>query len=101
LIGALNNLAWLRATLADDTLRNGPEAVECAERACKLTGFKEPIFLGTLAAAYAEAGRFKEAVTTAEQARDLANASNLKEVVRRNELLLELYRSGKPFRDTK
>jgi len=51
----LNNLAWLLATCSDDTLRDGKEAVECAERACKLTMNKQTGYIGTLAAAYAEA----------------------------------------------
>ena len=50
----LNNLAWLLATCSDDTVRNGPEAVSCAERACRLTAFRETAMVGTLAAAYAE-----------------------------------------------
>ena len=68
LIGALNNLAWELATSPDDKLRNGAEAVSLAERACELTHYREPEFVGTLAAAYAEAGDFPEAVTTAENA---------------------------------
>jgi len=101
LIGALNNLAWLRATLTNDALRNGAEAVDLGERACKLTDFKQPIFLGTLAAAYAEAGQFKEATSTAEKARDLAHAAEMEELARKNEQLLELYRAGKPFHEAK
>jgi len=58
-VEALNNLAWLLATSADDSLRNGAEAVRAAERACRITGYKEVVPLGTLAAAYAEAGRFQ------------------------------------------
>ena len=58
LAGALNNLAWVLATCPDDQLRNGAEAVRLAERACELTHYREPLFIGTLAAAYAEAGRF-------------------------------------------
>ena len=54
LAGALNNLAWVLAASPDDELRNGAEAVRLAERACELTHYGEPLFLGTLAAAYAE-----------------------------------------------
>ena len=74
LAGALNNLAWVLAASPDDELRNGAEAVRLAERACELTHYGEPLFIGTLAAAYAEAGRFPEAVTTAEKAEQLATA---------------------------
>jgi tetratricopeptide (TPR) repeat protein len=96
---ALNNLAWLLAANPDAAIRNGPEAVSLAERACKLTEEKEPLFLGTKAAAYAEAGRFAEAIAAAEKARDLATAAGLKEVAEKNRELLELYRSGKAYHE--
>ena len=57
MIEALNNLAWILAANPSDALRNGAEAVRLAERACELTQRREPVLLGTLAAAYAEAGR--------------------------------------------
>ena len=57
---ALNNLAWILAANADPGVRNGPEAVELAEHACRLAEYKQPLMVGTLAAAYAEAGRFAE-----------------------------------------
>ena len=99
LAGALNNLAWNLATSPDDELRNGAEAVRLAERACELTHYGEPLFLGTLAAAYAEAGRFPEAVTTAEKAERLATAAGLTAVAAKNRQLLELYRAGKPYHE--
>jgi tetratricopeptide (TPR) repeat protein len=99
MVEALNNLAWILAAHPSDELRNGAEAVRLAERACELSGRREPMLLGTLAAAYAEAGRFGEAVKTAEQARDLAAAAGLKDVAAKNSELLKLYRAGKPCRD--
>ena len=97
---ALNNLAWILAANADPRIRNGPEAVALAEKACNLTEFKQPVVLGTLAAAYAEAGRFPEAVATAEKAASLAQQANENEVAARNRQLQELYRGGKPARET-
>jgi Flp pilus assembly protein TadD len=97
---ALNNLAWLLAANPDSQVRNGREAVAMAERACKLTEYKQPLMVGTLAAAYAEAGRFAEAVATAEQAKRLAEQANQMELAARNGALLELYRAGQPARDT-
>src|SRR4029077_4506824 len=79
MVEALNNLAWLLAANHDAAVRNGAEAVNLAERACKLSDYKTPVLVGTLAAAYAEAGRFGDAVTTAEKARDLALAAGQKE----------------------
>jgi tetratricopeptide (TPR) repeat protein len=96
---ALNNLAWLLATNPDPQVRNGKEAVELAERACRVTGSNQPVFIGTLAAAYAEVGRFNEAIATAATAKALAVAAGEKDVAARNEELLELYRAGKPCRD--
>ena len=56
--------------------------------------------MGTLAAAYAEVGRFADAAGMAERARDKARMDRQETVAKKNEELLELYRSGKPFRDT-
>jgi Flp pilus assembly protein TadD len=99
LAGALNNLAWVLAASPDDQLRNGAEAVRLAERACELTHYGEPLFIGTLAAAYAECGRFPEAVTTAEKAEKLATDAGLTAVAAKNQQLLELYRAGKPYHE--
>ena len=92
---ALNNLAWLLATAADPHLRNGGEAVSLAEHACKLTEYKKAFFIGTLGAAYAEAGRFNDAVAAAQKAHDVALAQGQKEIAANNEHLLELFKSGR------
>jgi tetratricopeptide (TPR) repeat protein len=97
---SLNNLAWILAANRDATLRNGAEAVVLAERACKLTDYKEGLFVGTLADAYAEAGRFPEAVSAAEKARSLALAAGQKEIAQKNQELLELYRAGHAYHET-
>ncbi len=96
---AYNNLAWMLATHADPKIRNGNEAVALAERACRLTNNEQPFFLGTLAAAYAQAGRFSDAVSTAEKACALAEKRGLNDLVKRNQQLLELYRAGKPYHE--
>ena len=96
---ALNNLAWMLAASPDDDLRNGAEAVRLAERACELTHYGEPLFIGTLAAAYAEAGHYPEAVTTAEKAEQLATTAGFKKVAEKNRQLLELYRAAKPYHE--
>jgi Flp pilus assembly protein TadD len=95
---ALNNLAWLRATSPRDEFRDGTEAVRLAERACQLTQYQVPIYIGTLGAAYAEAGRFDEAAKTATQARDLARAVGQKELIGNNEELIKLFSARQPFR---
>jgi len=69
---AHNNLAWLRATCPDEKYRDGNAAVEAAKQACELSDWKNPDWLDSLAAAYAEAGEFEEAVKTQTSAIELA-----------------------------
>ncbi len=97
LVPALNNLAWILATDPGATNRNGAEAVQLAQRACALTGYQTPVLIGTLATAYAEAGRFKDAIETAHRAHDLALAARQPEVAEENRQLLELYQSGRAY----
>ena len=66
-VDALNNMAWGLAT-GPRMDGGGAEAVKLAEHCCELTGWRTPEYLDTLAAAYAETGRFAEAVATAEKA---------------------------------
>ena len=68
----LNRLAWLLATSPEDEVRNGARAVESAERAVSLTSRQDLMSLETLSAAYAEAGRFEDAVSTGREALALA-----------------------------
>ena len=92
----LNVLAWLLATTPDAQCRDGARAVECALRACKMTANAEWQVLDTLAAAYAEIGNFPEAIVNTEKALKLCPADEVKEV----EARLNLYREGKPYRET-
>lgn len=92
---AHNNLAWLRATCADEKYRDGKAAVEAAKKACELAGWKNPDWLDSLAAAYAEAGEFDEAVKTQTLAIDQAPEAQKADMQAR----LELYREKKPFRE--
>jgi tetratricopeptide (TPR) repeat protein len=94
---ALNNLAWILAADSDPALRNGPEAVSLAERACRITHDERSVFIGTLANAYAEAGRFDDALATAKKAHDVALAHNESHVAERNAQLLKLYKTHKAF----
>jgi protein O-mannosyl-transferase len=96
---ALNNLSWILATTPDPQIRDGVQAVLLAERACELTHNEQPIMLGTLAAAYAEAGRFSDAIETAKKAESLALSLGQWQLAEMNRKLIELYQSGKPFRD--
>jgi len=99
LLPALNNLAWIRATHPDTKLRDGEEAVELAERCCKLSNYKIGATLDTLAAAYAEAGRFPEAIATAKKAVEIVSAEGDAQMVADLNARLEMYQSAKPWRD--
>jgi tetratricopeptide (TPR) repeat protein len=92
------NLAWLRATCSEASLRNSAEAVKLAERADRLSGGKRPDVLDTLAAAYAAAGWFNEALTTARKALDLARQQNHRTLAEALQSRIKLYEAGKPYR---
>ena len=95
----LNQLAWVLATFPDASLRNGREAVELGERAVKVAPNPDPVLLDTLAAAYAESGRFPEAVQTAQHALDLAVQKNAVSLVEGLKGKIASYQSRSPFRD--
>jgi tetratricopeptide (TPR) repeat protein len=95
----LNNLAWIRATSPDPFQRDGAKALELAKEANQLSGGKDPVFVRTLAAAYAENGQFTEAIETAQRALPLAVAqdnSALASDLRNN---IDNFRRNIPVRD--
>jgi hypothetical protein len=94
---ALNNLACLLATVGDPSLRDGAEAVRLAERARELTDSQNTSVLSTLAAAYAENGRFDEAVATAEKACVLAKAQGETQLLEGNQRMIELYKRRQAY----
>jgi len=96
---AINNLAWIYATHPQQQYRNGPEAVRLALHICKATDFKQPAFLDTLSAAYAQDGRFNEAVKNAEKALELAISSGKYDMAENIRNRLELYRVKEPYRE--
>ena len=95
-VTALNMLAWILAT-GEGAVSGDSEAVELAEKACRLTGRKEPLILDTLAAAYARGGRFSEAASTAQEAIELANQGGNEALAKTMQERLELYRQGKYY----
>jgi len=92
-----NSLAWVLATCPQALLRNGHQAVELAQRANQLTGGGSPVILCTLAAAYAETGRFPEAEATAQRALQLARAQSNTALANALESQIKLYQAGTPF----
>jgi len=95
---AWNNLGWLRATCPFASMRNGKEAVEAATKACVFSNWKNGQRIDTLAAAFAEAGDFQQAIKYQRQALGL-NGANEKER-KEMESRLELYEEQKPFHET-
>jgi tetratricopeptide (TPR) repeat protein len=96
---AQNNLAWVLATASQVSLRNGRQAVELAQQANQLAGGENPIILRTLAAAYAEAGRFSDAQRSAQKAMVLARAAGQSNLVEQLNGELKLYAAGLPFHE--
>jgi tetratricopeptide (TPR) repeat protein len=96
---ALRELAWILATHPEAQFRNGPEAVRLAEQACALSNHQQPRAVQSLAAAYAEAGQYEQAVREAQKARALAQSGGQSELAGEIGQQLELYRTGRPYRE--
>jgi tetratricopeptide (TPR) repeat protein len=94
----LDELAWLLATYPDSKLRDGPEALRLAERACSLTERRIPALLDTLGAAYAEAGDFPRAINVIEEALKRADSSGDSDAVTLSENILASLRENTPYR---
>ncbi len=100
--GDFQTLTWLARVLAADenpAVRNGAEAVSLAERAANLTSGEQPFVLDTLAMAYAEAGRFKDAQTTIQRALQVAAMASAEKTVPEMQQRLQLYQSDKAYRE--
>ena len=89
-----NAYGWSLATSPISAYRDGPAAIEYATRACELTSWKRSLVLDTLAAAYAEYGKFDEAVKWQTSALELDGKANDKDY----EARLAMYRRREPFR---
>jgi tetratricopeptide (TPR) repeat protein len=94
---AQNNLAWVLATAPQASLRNGRQAVELAQQANLVACGEDSTILRTLAAAYAEAGRYSDAQQSAQKAMSLAQATGQTDLVELLNGELKLYAAGLPF----
>jgi tetratricopeptide (TPR) repeat protein len=91
---AFQNKAWLLATCPEDKIRDGRQAVAAALKVCRLREWKEPSDLKALAAAYAEAGDFDNAVKWQRKVVQSVTGDAQKQEQR----ILGMYQAGKPFR---
>lgn len=98
--GLSNGLAWILATSPNESQRNGQEAVRLAEEACQKTQRRHHEFLDTLAAAYAELGRFDGAVKTVHEAIQLAAEAGDEQAAAAYQQRLSAYEKRQPYRDT-
>jgi tetratricopeptide (TPR) repeat protein len=94
-----NNLAWLLATASQSSLRNGARAVQLAAQASQATGGGNPLVLRTLAAAYAQAGQFPNAIQTAQKALQLAQAQSNTALSVMLPREINLYHAGRTYED--
>ncbi len=97
-LGLANELAWFLATCPDDQVRDNSLATRLAENLAAATHRKSAEVLDTLAAAYADAGRFDDAARTAEEAVKLTDSKTQTELAAAIQSRIELYRQNKPFR---
>ena len=97
--GTYGNLAWLLAACSDASIRNGPKAVTLAEKADQLSSGANPVIAGTLAAAYAESGRFPQAIATVQRALSLVSAHPNSQLYQMLNAQLTLYRAGTAFHE--
>jgi tetratricopeptide (TPR) repeat protein len=98
-LAVLNHAARVLAASRDESVRNGPEAVRLAERAAQLSNEQAPEILDTLAAAYAEVGRFDQAVSTARRARNLAASRGNQNLMEQLDTRIKLYEATEPLRE--
>jgi protein O-mannosyl-transferase len=95
----LNNLAWVMSTGPDDSLRNNEIAVKLATKANQLSKESNPVFIRTLAAAYAQAGEFEKAIEIARRASEQASAQGVRDLAIQIQEDVDLYQRRMPLRD--
>lgn len=101
-VPAMEGLAWIYATAGGKAAsQHAVQAVRLAEQACRISGCKQSGEVDTLAAAYANAGRFEEAVKTAEEAFSIAKAAGEDDFADSIQARIDLYKKGSPFRGAK
>lgn len=93
----LREMAWILATYPEAKIRNGNEALQLAVRANLLSSGQEASILDALAAAYAELGRFSEAIKAAHLALSLINDGS--PPYQSIEARIKLFEAAQPYRE--
>ena len=96
---AMSNLAWVFATSPDPSIRDGAKAIQLAERAISLSAGRIPILFRTLAAPYAESGRFSDAIQAAQRGIESANSQGNTGLATELQGNIALYQMQQPLRD--
>ncbi len=96
-IDALNSRAWAAATCPDSKYRDQDKSLRYAKLACDLDGWKNAFLLGTMAAAFAENGKFDEAIKW--QKKSLESEAYRKEYGKKGQEMLECFENRKPYRE--
>jgi tetratricopeptide (TPR) repeat protein len=99
MFSAGNNLAWILATCPDEKVRDGRRAVEVAKNICAATEYKDHRYYGTLAAAYAENGDFKNAISITKKEIEMAEARDDQKSLRSLNAQLKQFADQKPIRE--
>jgi tetratricopeptide (TPR) repeat protein len=94
----VNLFVRIEAGAADPAVHNTPQEIQLAEQICQATQRRNPLYIDTLAMAYADAGRFAEAVAAAREAVALANSYGMADLAAEIQSRQRLYEAGKPYR---
>lgn len=92
---AMNSFAWLLATCGDSHYRNGAKAVDLAAIACSLTDWTNWSYLDTLAASYAETGKYSTAIDLERKSLALVTETNVVDEIQSR---LNMFIGGNPYR---
>jgi Tfp pilus assembly protein PilF len=95
---ALYHLSWILSGCNNDKFRNGQKAIQLAEKLCQITQYDEPLAMDALAAAYAENGRYDEAVSIAQKALKQALKKGPEKLIHGLKQRLKLYQNKIPYR---
>jgi tetratricopeptide (TPR) repeat protein len=97
-IDRLQTLSLILTTTEEERLRNGPDAVQFAERACALEQNSNPRSLKLLAGAYSESGRYEEAISALQKAQELDLSTGNTDELKGDAKLMEFFKAGKSVR---